>query len=283
MSVIVREGNVRLRVVRNPKLLRDKRRIDWEFRWRDGAGRRRRLKRARRKDAIAEARRIVKDLAAGRSAELCSSDVASFRAGITNLFACGTTIEAATAEYAEARRRLGGAGSVIEAADFFARHHAAGGSDKSVSDVVEELIAARRSAKVGQRHLDDLTSRLGRLKRDVQCSIRNLTAPVMDKWLQGIDGAARTRANYRAALSNLVTFAVGRKYLPPTCAEMRYVAIPERDPEEIEIFTLEELQLILRHVRQSALPSVLLCAFAGFRLSETFALHWSDIHWNRNT
>src|SRR5207247_7857777 len=123
--------------------------VDWEFRWRDGAGRRRRLKRANRKDAIAEARRIARDLAAGRSAELSSGDVASFRAGITNLFGCGASIEAATAEYAEARRRLAGAGSILEAADFFARHHANGGSDKPISDVVRELIQARRAEGAG--------------------------------------------------------------------------------------------------------------------------------------
>lgn len=54
---IVRDGNMRLRVVPNPKWLGDQRFVDWDFRWRDGAGRRRRLNRALEKEAVREARR----------------------------------------------------------------------------------------------------------------------------------------------------------------------------------------------------------------------------------
>lgn len=280
-SSIVRAGNVRLRVVPNPKILRGRRFTDWEFRWRDGTGRRRRIKRARKKDALAEARKIATDLAAGRSAELSSADVASFRAGIVNLWGCGTTIEAATAEYAEARRRLAGAGSILEAADFYARHHTGGGSDKAIADVVAELIQARRAAGAGHLHLKDLKERLGKFAAGVNCPIRQISAPMINQWLKSLKLGPRSLKNYRGAVSNLVEFAIGEKYLPATFAEMRFVPIPKEAGGPVEIFTIAEMRLLLRHCTPSLLPVLVLGGFAGLRTSETRHIRWEHIHWGQ--
>jgi len=277
----VRFGSVRIRLHRSPKRIGERLFNDWEFRWRDGAGRQRRIKRARKKDAIAEARKIAADLAAGRSAELSSADVASFRAGIVNLCGCGTTIEAATAEYAEARKRLGNLGSVLESADFFVRHHAGGGSDKSISEVVNELIAARRAGGAGALHLKDLKLRLGRFAAAVQCPIRLLNAPVINEWLGSLGLSPRSVKNYRGAIGNLVEFGIGMKYLPPGFAEMRYVKAPKAIENEVEIFTVAEMRLLLSHANKSLLPVLVLGGFAGLRTSETVNISWEDIRWNK--
>lgn len=277
----VRSGSVRIRLHRSPKRIGERVFNDWEFRWRDGAGRQRRIKRALKKDAIAEARRIANELAAGRSAELSSADVASFRAGIVNLYGCGMTIEAATAEYAEARKRLGNVGSVLEAADFFARYHTGGGSDKSIAEVVAELIQARRAAGAGALHLKDLKERLGKFADGVKCSIRNLNAPVINEWLRGLKLSPRTRKNYRGAISNFIEFAIGEKYLPATFNEMRFVQVPKLPDQKIQIFTPAEMQLLLRHCTPSLLPVLVLGGFAGLRTSETRHIRWEHIHWGQ--
>lgn len=279
----VRSGSVRIQVHRSPKRIGSRVFNDWEFRWRDGAGRRRRLKRARKKDALAEARRIARDLAAGRSAELSSADVASFRAGLVNLCGCGVTIEAATAEYAEARKRLGGAGSVLEAADFFARHQAGGGSDKPIAEVVAELIIARKAAGAGALHLRDLSMRLGHFSAAVKCPIRLLSALVINEWLSSLKLSPRSVRNYRGAIANLVQFSISKKYLPPAFAEMRFVSTPKSAGKEVEIFTTPEMQLLLRHASQSLLPVLVLGGFAGLRTSETKHICWEHVHWNRGT
>jgi integrase len=276
----VREGSVRIHVHRSPKRIGGRTITAWEFRWRDGAGRPRRLKRARKTDAIREARRIAKELASGRSAELSSSDVASFRAGITNLFGCGVSIEAATAEYAEAHRRLAGRGSVLEAADFFARHHGAGGADRTITEVVTELIQARRAERAGLLHLKDLRERLGRFAGDVQCPIDQLSAPLINEWLAGLHLSPRSVKNYRGAISNLIEFAVGAKYLPATFAEMRFVKVPKVGQGDRQIFTIAEMRLLLKHASESLLPVLVLGGFAGLRTSETRHICWEHVHWD---
>ena len=282
MSLTIHEGQIRIRIVRNPTRVGERLLPRWEFRWRDAAGRRRRLKRARLTDAKREARRIAQDLAAGRSAELSAADVASFRAARLHVVKIGMTLEAATAELAEVHRRLEGTDiTPIEAADFARRHHAAGASDKPLSEVVDELLAARKKAGVSDRHYDDLKSRLRRFAADVQCAIGDLNAPVMNDWLSNLDCTSRTRLNYRRALSNLVGYAIGRKYLPDTFADMRHVDRPDPDDDEIEIFRVEEMRLLLRHVTDSVLPALLLGGFAGLRTSEIPKLAWSDIHWSQ--
>lgn len=281
MSVVVREGNVRLRVVRNPKQVRGQRVVDWEFRWRDGAGRRHRLKRARKKEAVAEARAIAKELAAGRSAELASSDVASFRAAVKSLFGTGVPLEAAASEYAEVRRRLAGLGSPLEAADFFARHHTSGVSDKPIAEIIEELLKARRAGGAGPLHIKDLKERLGRFAAEIKCPIGKLSAPVINAWLGSLNLSPRSVKNYRGAVSNLLDFAVGAKYLPATFAEMRFVPTPKKVEDAKEIFTIAEMRLLLKHASDSLLPVLVLGGFAGLRTSETRHICWEHIHWEK--
>jgi len=288
-SILVRSGNVRLRVSPNPKKVKDRRVVDWEVRWKDGAGRSCRLKRAKQEDAIAEAQAIAKRIAAG-SRELSGGAAGDYDSAVMALVGTGFTLARSSSFTAGLCRMMAGGGVPSErfeatgyaAIDFYLRHHASAGSAKPLAEVVDELIVARELEGVSERHLGDLRSRGGRIKRDLgTVAIGQLSAAVLNAWLSGLKVAGRTRLNFWRVLSNLVNFAVGQKYLPRGWPEFDYVKKPPADEGDIEIFTPEELGSILRHARPSVLPAILLGAFGGLRTSETLKLDWSHVRWQR--
>src|SRR5207247_3960745 len=115
----------------------------------------------------------------------------------------------------------------------------------------------------------------------VRCPIRQLNAPLINEWLGALHLSARSVKNYRGAVSNLIDFAIGQKYLPSGFGEMRFVRTPKEEEGEVEIFTPSEMQLLLRHARRSILPVLLLGGFAGLRTSETLLVSWEHIHWEQ--
>src|SRR5207237_5632722 len=52
-------------------------------------------------------------------------------------------------------------------------------------------------------------------------------------------------------------------------------------PKEIEIFTVGQMRLRLRHVSLSVLPALVLGGFAGLRTSEVQHLCWEHVHWDK--
>lgn len=225
----------------------------------------------------------------GQAALLSPSDLLSFRAGIQNLYGCGVTLEAATADYRLARRELGQADvSMVELARFWkAQQH--GTSRKTVSEVVGELLESRRAKGVSAVHLRDLDQRLRRFAKSMNCPISGLSAPIITDWLAALRGgrhgqllSPRSMKNFRGAIGNLLGFAVGRKYLPASYSEMKFVTVPIEGQRDIEIFTLDEMRLLLSYASQTLLPVLVLGGFAGLRTSETREICWENIHWTKN-
>jgi integrase len=276
MGVVIRSGSVRVSIVPN----RDGARLRHEIRWTDLRGRRRKRKRSNAAEARAEARRIADDLArGGAGGELSWSDVGSFRAGIVNLYGCGRTLEAATAEVAEAHRLAPGV-SMGELARFWAAHHGsgAGGAGLSVEEVARRFVASMEGRGVSGRYLEDLRHRLGRFARDVAGPAADVSADLVEQWVCGMGLSARSRNNFLAAVKSL--FAHASMAWHPAREGVRLLRPAKLAAIRVAIWSPAEMRRLLWVARErdaSLVPVLVLSGFGMLRASEVARLDAADL------
>ena len=121
-------------------------------------------------------------------------------------------------------------------------------------------------------------------------AIIDVSASELEAWLRDLKRTPRTRNNYRDASVQLFRFAREREYLPDsiTVAEkVKRLKIKAR-ADDIEIWSLAEMRMLLKHVREEYLPWMVIGAFAGVRTEEICPnitshkdpLRWEDIQWD---
>ena len=227
---------------------------------------RKRVTRTSLEAAKLEARKLINQIASGRSdqAALSLAETEDYRLAKQRLAPFDVSLLTAVEDWISNRRRTG---SLVA---------------KRVTVVVAEFLAEKELEGVGSLHLSDRKSRLKKFAASFQGRIDRITAIEIQVWLKEIGGSHRTRSNYRNALLQLFRFARGKKYLPknePTVLEEVTVAQPKE--AEIEIYTVEELHRLLAHAPSHLVPFFALGAFAGLRSQETMRLEWRDIRFNQ--
>jgi integrase len=238
-------------------------------------------------DAWARAHEVAQLLSANKppSLELSGEDQLAYRRALQLLGHFNVAVDVAASEYAAARTRLGSY-SLLEAADYYVRTHPNGASQKTVAEVVDELIAARKADNCSAVYLRDLTVRLGKFKKDFNCAISSLTPVAVSDWLRALPVSGRTRNNWRNNLRTLWSFAVSRDYVTEEALNWDKVGVAKEENPKIEFFSLSELEKLIaaaqveghRYMhRPGLLPVLVLGAFAGMRSAEIKRQLWSDI------
>ncbi len=286
--MIVREGNIRIRIWRNATRHKARPYEAWEFRYRREDGKPQRVSRASKTEAIAKAREIARVLSVAGGVQLDPLEGGDYRNGKINLQCLDLSIAQATHRLKGWMRRAKEAGCksnaeqlefIDMAVDARAKHHR-GASTHTIGEIVAELLEFKRQDGASAEHRKDLKSRLTRLVTDHKDQkLPDLTAPRMEDWLRSLNVGNRSRKNFRSALSNLVGFARSRGYLPRDWEPMKSVAMPKQAPPKRGIFTPEEFAWLLNSCTRSIVPVLLLGSFAGLRQSETLLVKWSDIDW----
>jgi integrase len=166
-----------------------------------------------------------------------------------------------------------------EAMDFFTRRNPALLQKRTVRQAVDEMLAAKRAAKLSDVHLKDLECRLNRFADAFQLNIGGVAGTMLQTWLDGMKGSGRTKRNYLAAIAALFRFCIKRKYLPKDAVEeIESVQQQREDSCEIEIFTPTEMAEILSVSRPEMVPWLAIAGFAGLRSAEICRLDWSEIN-----
>lgn len=255
--------------------------------WREQAGGPRH--RVMRSD-FAKAKKFAKekatDLANGETIRLAlgPADLGSYMRAREVLLPTGIPIELAAAEYASAHAKLGGR-SIAEAIDFFLENRPAGISNKTVPEIVAEMLDRQdQAAEVGERWADSLKGQLKRFADKFQGPLHTVRAAAINDWLRQQGSSAHTRLNYRGAVLQLVRYARGNGHLPSTWNELTpaLVPVPKLKQIEIKILTPEQLVSLLAVAPQNLIPFLCIAAFAGVRHEEMASkskprLDWRDI------
>jgi hypothetical protein len=98
------------------------------------------------------------------SLTLTNDDRLKYLRAVEPLKAIGVELDVAALEYVAATRNLPGGATLRDAVDFYRRRHATTLETRTVRQVVDEMLVAKRSAKLSDVHIEDLEYRLNRRK-----------------------------------------------------------------------------------------------------------------------
>ena len=232
-------------------------------------------------DARFEATRIATAIANGEAdvLKLTSGDRASYLHAIEQLRPLGVPLHVAIGEYIEARRHAGA--GLITAAKQYAQRNAFVSVRKTVADVVEELLAAKRQDGMSLRYMQSLRSHLNRFARHFAMNVGTVTAAQIEDWLRRNNHGPRTRNNIRLSIVTLFNFAKARGYISKAVAtEADHVARARDRGSKIGIFRPEQLAGLLVGTDEAKLY-LALGAFTGVRSAELIRLEWQDVNFAR--
>jgi integrase len=127
--------------------------------------------------------------------------------------------------------------------------------------------------------LSDLQLRLRRFCLDFgNRPIAGITVEELDNWLRDLEGSPKSRANYRANVAVMFSYATKRRMIDSNPA--MFTAKPKLIDRPPEIFTVNELQALLEaanRVAPDVVPMLAIGAFAGLREAEIQRLGWSEV------
>jgi integrase len=228
---------------------------------------RKRITRTSLDAAKIEARRLIAQISSGRQEEkiLSISEAEDYRLAKEKVAPHGISLLTAVEEWISFKTKTG---QLVR---------------KTVPEVVNELLVAKELEGVSKRHLEDRRSRLNSFARQFPGKIDNVTAGEIEEWLKRMKVSSRTKNNYRGALKQLFRFAQSRRYLsrnePLAIHDVAEMRVKEG---AIEIYTPEEMQLLLAHAPSKLTPFFALGAFAGLRTEEIMRLEWQDIRFEQD-
>lgn len=204
--------------------------------------------------------------------------VAEYAEARKRLKKTGVSVVVAATEYAEARERVPGL-SLLEAVEYFARNHHLNLPQRTLAGIIPELIEAKQADGLTEQYLVTLRCELRVAGEHFKQPIGDITTADLDDWLRSQKHVApRTRRNMRTALITLFAFAKSRGYLArdrQTAAEL--TARPKVVDGEVEIYTPQEMSILLKAAEHTVLPFLVLGGFAGLRTAEILRLEWANV------
>lgn len=188
-------------------------------------------------------------------------------------------------DFITARKKLAEYGDTISEAvkfrvDYFERVRRSG---ITVAELAEEVLAAKQRDGRAPMYLADLRKRLARFCADFGSRpIAAITIEELDNWLRDLPLSPKSRANFRANIGVLFSYAANRRiidYNPIT-----HTAKPKLPDNPPEIFAVDELRGLLEAAQRAetdVLPMLAIGAFAGLREAEIQRLDWSEVDLTR--
>src|ERR1700683_1464675 len=232
---------------------------------------------------LAEARREAKEVAdalnAGRGSalELTGADRDSYTAAMRQLKGLDLPLHAAIGEFVAAKK-VGV--PLLAAAKFYQESHSSKLPDKTVTEVYEEMLAAKRRDGASEAYLHDLKTRLGQFSRDFKAQIADVQTSDLDAWLRKLNLSPRSRNNHRNVIVSLFNFAKAAGYLnrdKSTAAE--HTALAKTKGKAISFFSPQDMAKLLSSDDKVIRPMFVLGGFCGLRTAEILRLSWEDIRW----
>jgi integrase len=249
--------------------------------------------------AQTEADTIATKLSSGevKVLELTGEDRLSYVRFVEIGKATGHPLEVVAMYFAQAMKILGDGQVIppeklIEAAQYFKKRHPSGMLQKTVPDILKELIDAKEQDGVSDVYIKDLKGRLKRFAGKFTGKIDLVTAKEIEGWLRGLKTipkredetpkplSGKSRNNYRRAIATLFNYAEAHGYLARGLGEMDGVALAKVDHGAIEIFTPAEMRAVLATANEKLIPFLAIGAFAGLRHAELQRLEWQEVHFD---
>jgi integrase len=153
----------------------------------------------------------------------------------------------------------------------------------TVAELSHEVVEAKRKDGRAPMYVADLKKRLARFCADFgQRAIAAITVEELDNWLRNLDCGPKSRANFRANVGVMFSYAERRRVIDSN--PVLRTAQPKLVDKAPEIFSVDELAALLNAAATHALdvvPMLAIGAFAGLREAEIKRLDWSEVDQTR--
>jgi integrase len=149
----------------------------------------------------------------------------------------------------------------------------------TVAQLADEVLEAKRRDGKAPAYLADLRKRLSRFRLDFgNRAAAGINVDELDNWLRDLPLSPKSRANYRANIGVLFSYAEHRGIIDRN--PILRTAKPKLIDKAPEIFTVDELRSFLEAATRTArdvVPMLAIGAFAGLRETEIQRLDWHEI------
>jgi len=164
---------------------------------------------------------------------------------------------------------------------FYLRHTRPEGGEKTIPEVIEELLAVKRRAGKKDSYLKNLGWPLRKFAADFEDSkIHEITKDDFEGWLDEEDFSLATRRNYIRDCGVLFNFAILKKWM--TTSPTEGIEKPMVEDREIKILSIRQIARLLLTAQRTPslhhyLAPIAIQLFAGVRTSEIKRLDWGDV------
>jgi integrase len=185
----------------------------------------------------------------------------------------------------QARKGLAAHGKTIDdAAEFYLDYlERIRRCNVTVAGLAKEVLEAKRKDGMSATYIADLKKRFARFCADFgERKIAGITVEELDNWLRALPGSPKSRANYRANVGVLFSYAERRRMIDSN--PILHTARPKLPDNPPEIFAVDELAALLHAASTRAadvVPMLAIGAFAGLREAEIKRLDWSEVDQRR--
>ena len=246
-------------------------------------GKRRRETRATREDATARAKEVATAIHGQKASgvTLTGADRDIYTRALDTLRPFGVPLHDAVEAYAKARKKLPDV-SLSEVVDFYLQHNQTDLPVKTVKEVADELLEAKRQDQFSAEYLRDLNTRIPHIAAAFPVPIREVKQGQLEGWLRSLKVSMRTRNNFRSLVVLLWRFARQRGYLlRDRTTEADALSRAKDKGSEIEIFRPADFAKLIAGASAEVVPFLALGAFTGLRHAELLRLEWEDIRFEQ--
>ena len=153
----------------------------------------------------------------------------------------------------------------------------------TVAQLAKEVLDAKRKDGMSATYIGDLKKRLATFCADFgERPIAGITVEELDDWLRNLNCGPKSRANYRANVGVMFSYAERRRVIDSN--PILRTAQPKLIDKAPEIFSVDELAALLNAAAARApeiVPMLAIGAFAGVREAEIKRLNWSEVDQRR--
>jgi integrase len=246
-------------------------------------GKRRRETRTTREDATARAKEVATAIHGQKASgvTLTGADRDIYTRALDTLRPFGVPLHDAVETYAKARKKLPDV-SWSEVVDFYLQHNQTDLPVKTVKEVADELLEAKRQDQFSAEYLRDLNTRIPHIAAAFPVPIREVKQGQLERWLRSLKVSMRTRNNFRSLVVLLWRFARQRGYLlRDRTTEADALSRAKDKGGEIEIFRPADFAKLIAGASAAVVPFLALGAFTGLRHAELLRLEWEDIRFEQ--
>ena len=184
----------------------------------------------------------------------------------------------------QARKKLAKHGKTIEdAATFYLDYlERIRRCNVTVADLAKEVLEAKHKDGMSATYIADLKKRLAKFSADFgNRPIAAITIEELDNWLRNLECGPKSRANFRANVGVMFSYAERRRVIDSNpVLRTAQAKLVDKPPE---IFSVDEAALLNVAATRAmdVVPMLAIGAFAGVREAEIKRLNWSEVDQRR--